>query len=314
MADIDYSKLSDAELNKLIVQTRAEISSSKPKEESSGGKSVSELSDKELNDMIRNTRREALREEGAASVKESMKAPPEYIEVPAMGPDGTPTGYTEKVLKPSKADPIGRGALSVLPFGEDIGAYARSTGGFGIPPSGRTMSEEKDVMQGEKEAAKEAYATPFMVGQAAGIVPQLYLPFGLAGRGTTALGKTALGAAEGAGYGAVTGFGEGSTLEERLQAAKSGALVGGTVSGTQAIMYALAPSLYPKAIRGTGLGVAVAIGRGGSAVGPLLGAALVGAGRSPSQVLMVLLPIIGLSGLGALIFVALQKAQNRAQD
>ncbi len=94
----------------------------------------------------------------------------------------------------------------------------------------------------------------------------------------------------------------------------AGALVGGTVSGTQAIMYALAPSLYPKAIRGTGLGVAVAIGRGGSAVGPLLGAALVGAGRSPSQVLMVLLPIIGLSGLGALIFVALQKAQNRAQD
>jgi AAHS family 3-hydroxyphenylpropionic acid transporter len=93
----------------------------------------------------------------------------------------------------------------------------------------------------------------------------------------------------------------------------AGALIGGTVSGTQAIMYALAPMLYPKAIRGTGVGVAVAIGRAGSAVGPLLGAALVGAGRTPSQVLLALLPIIALAGLGALAIVWIQKAQARSQ-
>lgn len=227
MADLDFSAMSDAELQAFIAKSRAEL---EPKKEETAP-DFSKMSDEELKGFMRNARRQALREEGAAAVKKSMAAEPEYIEVPSYDAMGIPTGYTERVIKGNKADPIGRGAMSVLPFGEDLGAWARSTGGLGVPPSGRTFSEEKEMMQGEKEAAKAAYPTPFTVGQAAGIVPQMYLPFGLAARGTTALGRTALGAAEGAGYGALTGLGEGITPEERLQSAKMGALTGGVLGG-----------------------------------------------------------------------------------
>ena len=168
--------------------------------------------------------RARLKEQGRRSVEESMTAPPEYVEVPSYDPTGVYIG-TERVLKPSKADPLGRGALGVLPFGEDLGALARSQ------QSGRTLAQEKMIMEGEREAAKEAYPGAYLAGQAAGIVPQLYLPGGLAARGTTALGKTALGAAEGALYGGVTGLGEGITAEERLGSAATGAGFGGVLGG-----------------------------------------------------------------------------------
>jgi AAHS family 3-hydroxyphenylpropionic acid transporter len=84
-----------------------------------------------------------------------------------------------------------------------------------------------------------------------------------------------------------------------------GGALGATVSGTQAILYGLAPSVYPWRVRGTGVGVAVAMGRLGSAVGPLLAAQLLGAGRSPSDVLLALLPVLVVAGL-ATIFLALR--------
>lgn len=165
--------------------------------------------------------REQLRAEGRRSVEQSA---PEYIEVPSYDPMGNYIG-TERTLKPSKADPIGRGALSVLPFGEDIGAASRAMS------SGRTLSQEKMLMEGEREAAEEAYPGAFLTGQAAGIVPQLYLPAGLAARGATTAQKVGLGAIEGAGYAGVSGLGEGVTAEERLQSAKTGALTGGVLGG-----------------------------------------------------------------------------------
>jgi hypothetical protein len=165
--------------------------------------------------------RENLREEGRQRVK---AAEPEYIEMPVYGPDGAATGATERVMKP-KADPIGAGVMSTLPFGEDIGAIGRSM------VSGRTMSEEKDIGEGMREASKEAYPGAYRVGQVGGFLPALALPMGLAGRATGFAGKTALGALEGAGYGGAMGFGEGNTLEERLAAAKSGAIGGGLLGG-----------------------------------------------------------------------------------
>lgn len=222
MADPDFSQMSTEQLQQFIAAGRAQA---EPAQEESPAIDFSKMDDKQLAAFVRESKRAALREEGKKSVQESMKAEPEYIEVPVLGPDGQATGQTEKVLKPSKADPTGRGAMSMLPFGEDIGAFSRSLS------SGRTLSEEKDVMQGEKEAAKAAYPTGFTVGQAAALVPQAYLPMGLAGRGATALGRTGLGALEGAGYGAVTGLGEGNTLEERLDAAKHGLITGGVLGG-----------------------------------------------------------------------------------
>lgn len=168
--------------------------------------------------------REQLQEQGKKTVEEKVAAQDEYVDVPVYDFNGAATGATERVLKP-KADPIGRGAMSVLPFGEDIGALSRSV------ESGRTMSQEKDIMAGEREATKEAYPEAYKVGQAAGLVPQLYLPMGLAGRATTTIGKTGLGALEGAAYGSGMGFGEGNTLEERLAAAKSGGVGGALLGG-----------------------------------------------------------------------------------
>ena len=168
--------------------------------------------------------REQLREEGRQRVKQAQTAEPEYVEVPVYGPDGAATGATERVMKP-KADPIGAGVLSTLPFGEDIGAFGRSM------TSGRTMSQEKDIGEGVREATKEAYPTAYRVGQVGGFLPTLALPIGLAGRATGFAGKTALGALEGAGYGGAMGFGEGNTLDERLAAAKSGVIGGGVLGG-----------------------------------------------------------------------------------
>jgi len=76
-------------------------------------------------------------------------------------------------------------------------------------------------------------------------------------------------------------------------------LVGLTVSGSQAIMYALAPGIYPTHVRGTGVGFALAIGRIGSATGPLLAGAMLGSGLGPTQVLEVMAPLMALAGVCA---------------
>ena len=81
----------------------------------------------------------------------------------------------------------------------------------------------------------------------------------------------------------------------------AGGLVGGTISAVQAVLYSLAPSCYPTRIRGTGVGFAVAAGRLGSAAGPFLGGMLIGAGHTPAQVLMALVPILAVSAFGAVL-------------
>jgi MFS transporter, AAHS family, 3-hydroxyphenylpropionic acid transporter len=86
-----------------------------------------------------------------------------------------------------------------------------------------------------------------------------------------------------------------------------GGLVGITMSATQALMYALAPRLYPTRVRGTGVGSAVAVGRLGSAVGPLLAAAFLTAGRTPREVLQMLAPVMLVAGVTVLILVTLME-------
>jgi AAHS family 3-hydroxyphenylpropionic acid transporter len=76
--------------------------------------------------------------------------------------------------------------------------------------------------------------------------------------------------------------------------------LGCAVLAAQAFLYATAPSLYPTAIRGIGVGAAVAVGRIGSIVGPLLVGALKGMGHSSSRLLMDLLPIAIAGSLSAL--------------
>jgi MFS transporter, AAHS family, 3-hydroxyphenylpropionic acid transporter len=75
---------------------------------------------------------------------------------------------------------------------------------------------------------------------------------------------------------------------EYLVAAGFGA--GFFVVGAQLVNYALAPRYYPVAIRGTGVGWTVAIGRLGSIFGPFLGGMLLQRGLPASAVLAAFIP------------------------
>jgi AAHS family 3-hydroxyphenylpropionic acid transporter len=77
----------------------------------------------------------------------------------------------------------------------------------------------------------------------------------------------------------------------------AGAVVGAATTAVAAVQYALAPSLYPTSVRGTGVGFAVAVGRVGSITGPLLAGTLLSAGYSGSAVLSAMLPITALAAL-----------------
>lgn len=80
-------------------------------------------------------------------------------------------------------------------------------------------------------------------------------------------------------------------------------LVGVGVLCVQSILYGIAPQCYPAEIRGTGVGVVVAVGRLGSMAGPLLAGVLVAQGITPAGVMLVLVPIILVCGLGTLALV-----------
>jgi MFS transporter, AAHS family, 3-hydroxyphenylpropionic acid transporter len=73
--------------------------------------------------------------------------------------------------------------------------------------------------------------------------------------------------------------------------------LGGSIIAQQVIVYAVASACYDSPARGTGLGAAVAAGRLGSLVGPLIAAALLASGRSSTEVLIGLLPIVVLCGV-----------------
>ncbi|HEY2481442.1 MAG TPA: MFS transporter [Caulobacteraceae bacterium] len=71
--------------------------------------------------------------------------------------------------------------------------------------------------------------------------------------------------------------------------------VGLFVGFTPLALYGLAPGYYAVAMRGAGVGAAVAAGRVGAIVGPLMAAALLGVGLSGSGVLLALLPLVAVT-------------------
>ncbi|TLZ23414.1 MAG: hypothetical protein E6K29_18635 [Gammaproteobacteria bacterium] len=78
-------------------------------------------------------------------------------------------------------------------------------------------------------------------------------------------------------------------------------LLGGSVLAAQTILYAVAADSHSAANRGTGVGAAVAVGRVGSIAGPLVAALLIGTGRTPSQVLTGILPVVIACAIGVTI-------------
>jgi AAHS family 4-hydroxybenzoate transporter-like MFS transporter len=59
------------------------------------------------------------------------------------------------------------------------------------------------------------------------------------------------------------------------------AITGGFINSTQTTMYALAAHVFPTSIRATGVGTAVAFGRIGGVLSPIIGGPVLGAGASP---------------------------------
>ncbi|KKB63375.1 MFS transporter [Robbsia andropogonis] len=82
------------------------------------------------------------------------------------------------------------------------------------------------------------------------------------------------------------------------------------VIGGQSVLYALAAIYYPTAMRGTGVGAAVAVGRVGSVVGPLAAAQLLAMGRSTSVVIGASIPVTVVAALAALLLVRRQPADE----
>ncbi|MCA8022914.1 3-(3-hydroxy-phenyl)propionate transporter MhpT [Burkholderia metallica] len=83
-----------------------------------------------------------------------------------------------------------------------------------------------------------------------------------------------------------------------------GLLAGLFLVGTQSVLYALAGATYPTRVRGTGVGAAVAVGRVGSMVGPLIAGQLLALGQSASMLVIASIPLIVIAALGALAVVA----------
>lgn len=74
-------------------------------------------------------------------------------------------------------------------------------------------------------------------------------------------------------------------------------------------LYAIAALQYPLRGRGTGSGVAAAVGRLGSVTGPLVAGVLLAAGVTATQVLWYLVPVVVVAGL-ALFWLSLLDPQN----
>jgi len=76
------------------------------------------------------------------------------------------------------------------------------------------------------------------------------------------------------------------------------------VVGGQLVLYALAPGFYASAMRGTGVGAAVAAGRLGAVAGPLAAGAILSAGMTGNMVLFATIPGLMLAGAAAITLVA----------
>ena len=82
--------------------------------------------------------------------------------------------------------------------------------------------------------------------------------------------------------------------------ATAGFAVGLFVMAAQLVLYAMAPPLYPTAVRATGVGAAVAIGRLGSVAGPLAAGQILAAGAGTTGVLLATSPGLVIAALAVI--------------
>ena len=85
------------------------------------------------------------------------------------------------------------------------------------------------------------------------------------------------------------------------------AISGACVVGALFVLYSVAPALYPAALRGAGAGAAVAVGRIGSIVGPLVAGELRAAGATPGEVFLSMAPVAVVAAASLLLLGRLAK-------
>jgi AAHS family 3-hydroxyphenylpropionic acid transporter len=73
--------------------------------------------------------------------------------------------------------------------------------------------------------------------------------------------------------------------------------VGFCLLGANYALYGVAPAYYPLAIRGTGSGASIAVGRVGSIAGPLLAGLLIGGGTTAAGVMQYMVPVAAIAGI-----------------
>ena len=87
------------------------------------------------------------------------------------------------------------------------------------------------------------------------------------------------------------------------------------ITGGQSALYALAARAYSKSMRGTGVGVAVAMGRIGSFIGPLLASVIFSYNSNSSFVIGSSIPVIVIAGVAAILLannIAQRESVNKA--
>lgn len=102
-------------------------------------------------------------------------------------------------------------------------------------------------------------------------------------------------------------LGSASSLNGMLLA---GFVAGLFATGGQSVLYALAPLFYPAAIRATGVGTAVAVGRLGAMSGPLLAGKMLALGTGTVGVMAASAPGIVLAGVA--VFWLMHRQQRAA--
>jgi AAHS family 3-hydroxyphenylpropionic acid transporter len=79
--------------------------------------------------------------------------------------------------------------------------------------------------------------------------------------------------------------------------------------GANYSLYGVAAAYYPQAMRGTGSGASVGVGRIGSVIGPLLAGALLAQGLTATQVILVMVPAAAVAGVSVFVLSFFRQAE-----
>ena len=98
-----------------------------------------------------------------------------------------------------------------------------------------------------------------------------------------------------------------SSTESSMMLLVLSGLGGFLLLGANYAFYGVAAAVYPVEARGTGSGAAVAVGRVGSVIGPLLAGAMMGQGGSAAEVILWLAPCAALAAVAAFALAAMRR-------